>query len=356
LTVPEIDRGLLERVLEELPVGVVVADAASGRYSYANARARALLGESVVGTSVVQMAAEQASDGLGKALPPRQSPLARALFGGEQIEHELVELTVPGGEKLGLTVWAKPLRDGDGPPAAFAAIEDRSARDLRERVEREFITNAAHELRTPLAAIASAIEVLESGAKNLPAERDMFLKHIARQSDRLQRLTRALLLLARAEVHDEEPRLEIVQVKQLLADTASALTPAQGVSVEVDCDDDNAAALSNRDLLEQALLNIAANAARYTQTGKITLRCHVDGPVAVLTVEDTGPGISTAALGHVFERFYRAGSRESQGFGLGLSIARHAIEAIGGRVDVESTEGVGTRVSVRVPLARLVQP
>jgi two-component system phosphate regulon sensor histidine kinase PhoR len=183
----------------------------------------------------------------------------------------------------------------------------------------------------------------------------MFLKHISRQSDRLQRLTRALLLLARAEVHDEEPRLEIVPVKQLLADTASALTPAQGVVVEVECADEAAAALSNRDLLEQALLNIAANAARYTQQGSITLRCSLDEAAAVLTVADTGPGIDESALAHVFERFYRAGSRESQGFGLGLSIARHAIEAIGGRVEVESTVGVGTQVHVRVPLARLVQ-
>jgi signal transduction histidine kinase len=334
LTVPALERNLLARVLEELPVGVVVADAESGRSVYANALARDLFGDGVVGAEV------------------RDSPLARALYEGEHVDDHLVELDVPGGTPLRLTVWARPLAGG----AAFAVIEDRSARDLRKRVERDFITNAAHELRTPLAAIASAIEVLESGAKNLPAERDMFLKHIARQSDRLQRLTRALLLLARAEVHDEDPRLEIVPIKQLLIDTASALTPAQGVVVDVDCAEEDAAALSNRDLLEQALLNIAANAARYTQAGSITLRCRVEAATAILTVEDTGPGIDAADLPHVFERFYRAGSRESQGFGLGLSIARHAIEALGGAVDVESTTGVGTRVNVRVGAARMVQP
>jgi signal transduction histidine kinase len=353
LTVPALDGDLLARVLEELPVGVVVADAESGRFVYANAVARGLFGDGVVGVDVAELAAERAANARGVRFEPRRSPLARALYEGEHVDHELVALDdADGGAPIPLTVWARPLAGG----AAFAVIEDRSARDLRERVERDFITNAAHELRTPLAAIASAIEVLESGAKNLPAERDMFLKHIARQSDRLQRLTRALLLLARAEVQDEDPRLEIVPVKQLLIDTASALTPAQGVVVDVDCAEEDAAALSNRDLLEQALLNIAANAARYTQAGSITLRCRVEAATAILTVEDTGPGIDPADLPHVFERFYRAGSRESQGFGLGLSIARHAIEALGGQVEVESTTGVGTRVHVRVGAARMVHP
>jgi signal transduction histidine kinase len=339
-------------VLEELPVGVVVADAASGRFVYANAVARGLFGD-VVGADVGEFADERVADARGAPFGARRSPLARALYAGEHVDHELVALAgLADDAPVPLTVWARPVEGG----AAFAVIEDRSARDLRDRVERDFITNAAHELRTPLAAIASAIEVLESGAKNLPAERDMFLKHIARQSDRLQRLTRALLLLARAEVHDEDPRLEIVPIKQLLLDTASALTPAQGVVVDVDCAEDDAAALSNRDLLEQALLNIAANAARYTQTGSVTLRGRLEGTDAILTVEDTGPGIDAADLPHVFERFYRAGSRESQGFGLGLSIARHAIEALGGQVDVESTRGVGTRVNVRVGAARMVQP
>jgi two-component system phosphate regulon sensor histidine kinase PhoR len=346
---------LLGSLFEELPLGIVLADAASGRVTHANAYAREALGVDIVGNDVVEAAEAGVRDRSGNVFPLRQSPLGRALTRGEVVANEVVELHAPDGRTLVVTTNAKPLHDAAGAiVGAFVLFEDRAMRDLRQRVEREFITNAAHELRTPLAAIASAIEVLESGAKNLPAERDMFLQHIARQSDRLQRLARALLLLARAEVHDEEPRLEIVPVKQILDDAASALTPAERVDVSVDCHDD-IACLTNRDLLEQALLNVAANAARYTKAGSISLSCRAEGELAVIRVEDTGPGIAEPDLSHVFERFYRSGSRDSQGFGLGLSIARHAVEAFGGRVELESTEGKGTSVRILVPLARLVQ-
>jgi two-component system phosphate regulon sensor histidine kinase PhoR len=337
---------LLGSLFEELPLGIVLADAASGRVTHANAYARKALGVDVVGNDVVEAAEAGVRDRSGNVFPVGQSPLGRALTRGEVVANE---------RKLVVTTNAKPLRDDAGAIiGAFVLFEDRAMRDLRQRVEREFITNAAHELRTPLAAIASAIEVLESGAKNLPGERDMFLQHIARQSDRLQRLARALLLLARAEVHDEEPRLEIVPVRSILEETASALTPAERVEVRVDCDDD-IACLTNRDLLEQALLNVAANAARYTKAGSISLSCRAEGELAVIGVDDTGPGIGQDDLSHVFERFYRSGSRDSQGFGLGLSIARHAVEAFGGRIELESTEGTGTSVRILVPLARLVQ-
>jgi two-component system phosphate regulon sensor histidine kinase PhoR len=346
---------LFARLFEELPVGIVVADAATARVTHANAHARSVLGVDVVGNDVAEAADAGVRDRTGAPFPPRQTPLGRALFAGEAVASEVLELNAPGGRTITVTASAKPLRDAAGAlVGAFVVFEDRALRDRREGVEREFITNAAHELRTPLAAIASAIEVLESGAKNLPAERDMFLQHIARQSDRLQRLTRALLLLARAEVHDEEPRLEIVPVKQVLEDTAAALTAAEGVALRVQCEDD-IAALTNRDLLEQAILNVAANAARYTKQGSITLGCVVDGDAALVRIDDTGPGIPAAEIGHVFDRFYRAGSREAQGFGLGLSIARHAVEAMGGRVEIESVVGKGTSVRVHVPLARLVQ-
>jgi signal transduction histidine kinase len=160
-------------------------------------------------------------------------------------------------------------------------------------------------------------------------------------------------MIARADVQHEAPRVEIVAVRPLLTELAESLRPGTRVEVSVDCPED-LAALANRDLLEQAVLNITANAVRYTEHGSIALVCRAEKDAAVIEVRDTGRGIPQAESGRVFERFYRAGGRDAQGFGLGLSIARNAIEAIGGLIELESAEGVGTSVEIRLPLARLV--
>src|SRR5207253_9746703 len=140
---------------------------------------------------------------------------------------------------------------------------DVSEREQRQRVEREFIDNAAHELRTPLAAITSAIERLQAGAREVPEKRDRFLDHIQRESTRLNRLASSLLVLARAQTREEDPRLEEITLRELLEELVGGLELKQGVELVLDCPPD-LVARSNRDLLEHALLNLATNAARPT--------------------------------------------------------------------------------------------
>ena len=209
------------------------------------------------------------------------------------------------------------------------------------------MTNAAHELQSPLTAIVSAIEVLQAGAKDTPA-RDVFLGHIEEASARLARLARALLVLARAETGSEAPKTELVALEPLLADVASRLRPADGVTAEVACPQD-AAVVTNRALVEQAVLNVAENAAKYTAAGKIELAARVLDGQAEITVSDTGPGIAAGEQNRVFERFYRGEQSEDAGSGLGLAIVRAAVEALGGEVELESTVGEGTLVRIRLP-------
>jgi two-component system, OmpR family, phosphate regulon sensor histidine kinase PhoR len=350
----QVDAVLLEAVLDQLPIGVVVADT-SGRIARANQRARELLGGDLVDGLVEELAAERGVDSAGKPLGPSASPLGRALFAGELVTDEVVDVLPPDGVRRTISATTRRIHDADGRlVGAIAIVEDVSARGRQEQAEREFIANAAHELRTPLAAIASAIEVLQHGAKDLPTERDRFLAHIARESDRLQRLARALLILARADVHAEPPRLEIVPLRGLLTEIAGGLTVAPTVKLSVRCRRD-VAVLANRDLLEQALLNVAGNATRYTESGSIRLSCRARGDSAVISIRDSGQGMPRAEIDRVFERFFRSGSRDAQGFGLGLSIARQAIEAVGGQIRIESTEGKGTIVEVVLPLARMVR-
>jgi PAS domain S-box-containing protein len=235
---------------------------------------------------------------------------------------------------------------------AADAVKEELLRELAERtkVEREFVTNAAHELRTPVAAIASSVDVLQGGAKEDPAARDRFLAHIEEQCFRLKRLSHSLLVLARAQMSQEPPRLEPTDVGSLLRDIGDELTPAPGVELRVECEQP-VVARANRELLEQAVFNIAENAAKYADRGHITLSAAtVNGSVSV-AVSDTGPGMSRAEREHAFERFQRGNREAREGFGLGLAIAAQAVEALGGEIGIDTEVDAGTTVWIRLPAA-----
>lgn len=239
-----------------------------------------------------------------------------------------------------------------GAETAGLVVTDVSTRERRERVEREFVANAAHELRTPLTAITGAIEVLQAGAKDDATERDRFLGHIERECARLGRLSTALLLLARAQMGVEPPRLEVVPIRPVLELVASETRPASGVTVEVSCDA-HLAVLANPTLVEQALTNLASNAAKHTHDGAIWLRgVALDERWISLEVADTGPGIAPDAQPRATERFYRAGGAE--GFGLGLAIATESARAVGGRLELDSDPGRGTTARIVLPAGEVV--
>src|SRR5262249_16775493 len=220
----------------------------------------------------------------------------------------------------------------------------------RTRVEREFVTNAAHELRTPVAAIASAVDVLESGAKDRPADRDRFLAHVAEQCRRLQRLSHALLLLARAQMSQEPPRVEPIELASMLHGIATTLSTRPDVAVHVSCAP-GMAALANADLLEQALVNVASNAAKYVDEGDIELAARANGKRVWISIRDTGPGMAREERERALERFHRGSSESGDGFGLGLSIAAQAIDVLGGTLAIDSKLGAGTTVRFSLPRA-----
>jgi PAS domain S-box-containing protein len=239
-----------------------------------------------------------------------------------------------------------------GAETAGLVINDVSTRARRERAEREFVANAAHELRTPLTAISGAVEVLQAGAKDDPGERDRFLAHIERESARLGRLTSALLVLARAQMGVESPRLELVEIRPLLEQAAADMRAPRGVRVDVRCAR-GLAAFANRALVEQALGNLAGNAAKNTRHGTIVLRAKMgDSGWVTLEVADTGRGMRPEERAQASERFYRAGGEP--GFGLGLAIASEAARALGGRLELDSEAGRGTTARMLLPSAQVV--
>ena len=229
--------------------------------------------------------------------------------------------------------------------AARAAA--RAERAVRERREREFVANAAHEMRTPLTAIIGAVQALQAGAVGIPEERERFMSHLGREAARLARLSDSLLVLAQIDGTRPLPRAP-VSVLEVLEDVAADLAVAPGVEVVVEGDAE-LVVTTNQGLVERVVANVAENAAKHTTAGRVTLSARRDGDAAVVEVRDTGPGLDAATIERAFDRFYRAGERSADGFGLGLAIARQAAAAVGGSIALTSAPGSGT-------VARLVLP
>ena len=331
------DRDRFQRLLDRLQEGVVTVNARL-EVEFANGAARHMLGQTALQE--------------GEPLPDPWADvslrrLAAGLFvAGAPVSHARVSF----GEERTYTIVGLPASSRG--ESAVLVLTDVSERERRERAEREFVTNAAHELRTPLAAITGAVDVLQAGAKEVPEDRDRFLAHIERESARLGRLTQALLTLARSQTRETPPRLVAVELEPLLAEVAAGVSPPPGVEVLVRCPP-GLAALADRDLAEQALVNLAANAAKNTERGSITLQARPLGNRSVaIEVIDTGPGISVAEQERIFDRFYRGSARTADGFGLGLAIVQQAVRALGGRVDVDSAPGRGTTIRIILPAAR----
>ena len=338
-------------LLEQLPVAVVLAVAPSGRIVHANRAARRLLpGELTMAVSLERFPQAQHPD--GTMIEAHELPMARALSGGEVTEGERIRFRLPDSTWRTVEIRAGPILDEEGNVvAAVSTYVDVSLEERRELADREFVANAAHQLRNPLAAIRSAVEVLQAGAKDEVESRDRFLAHIERESARLTRLARALLLLARSQTMVESPRSEIVSLAPLLDELTSRVNPETGVSFEVRCRPE-LAAVANAELLEEALTCLVDNAARHGGGAPVLLHARRQGGSVAVEVRDTGPGIPAEVQQRIYERFYRSG--EGSGFGLGLAIATQAVEAMGARLDIESTSGTGTVARLTLPAARVL--
>ena len=234
--------------------------------------------------------------------------------------------------------------------AVLMVVRDRTEELKREQAEREFVSNAAHELRNPLAGISSAIEVLRGGAKDEPEARERFLSRLADDAERMTRLTQALLMLARVEAAGERTDAEVVDVGLAVDEAASAVERPDGVEVRTEVNED-LVATGDPVLLRQVLIGLVSNACKNTPApGAVTLRAsRGEGGSVTIEVEDTGTGIPPEEQGRVFERFYRGrGSMEGDGFGLGLSIAKRMVDVMGGEIGVRSQPGEGSTFWVRL--------
>jgi signal transduction histidine kinase len=255
--------------------------------------------------------------------------------------------------RIGDRAYAMTARSLPKERAVLVVARDRTDEMRRELAEADFISNAAHELRNPLAGISSAIEVLQEGAKDDPKALDHFLGRLAEDAERMNRLTRSLLTLARVEslgVGESED----VDVAAAVRDTVEAIATPRHIELTTEVEPE-LFAKADATLLRQVLIGLLTNAFKHTPLpGRVTVRGRRDGErELMLEVIDTGPGIPEAEIERVFERFYRRDeSRKQEGFGLGLAIAQRMVNVMGGEIGAHSVEGRGSTFWVRLPVAQ----
>jgi signal transduction histidine kinase len=319
------DRNKLAAIFDGLTDAVIVVDY-EGPVRFSNSSAARLLGKGGEPPEVVQPQLRRAAE-VGFAAHP-------AL-------------------RIGDRAYAMTARALPDERAVLAVLRDRTDELRRELAEADFISNAAHELRNPLAGISGAIEVLQSGAKNNPLDRDHFLNRLADDAERMKALTASLLTLARVESRGA-PENEVVDVAIAVRDVVAAVEPPPRIDLVVDVEQD-LAATGDPTLLRQVMIGLLTNAFKNTPPpGTVTLRGRHQGiGEVVLEVIDTGTGIPGPEIERVFERFYRRSeSRRQEGFGLGLAIARRMVDVMGGTIGAESVLGEGSTFWVRLPLAQ----
>ena len=226
---------------------------------------------------------------------------------------------------------------------------DVTEQAFAERNRREFTANVSHELKTPLQSIMGSAELIENG---LVKQEDMprFVGHIRTEAARLVTLIEDIIRLSQLDEGGELP-FEPVDLKKLAEEASASLASAAAekqVTIRVHGDDRQITTV--RRLASEIIYNLCDNAVKYNREGG-SVDVTIDGTAhgAVVTVQDTGIGIPPEHQSRVFERFYRVDkshSRQSGGTGLGLSIVKHAVQYLGGRIELESQPGKGTTMRV----------
>jgi len=245
---------------------------------------------------------------------------------------------------------------------AIVVIFDITEFKRLEKIKADFVANVSHELRTPLTAIKGYIETLESEAYENADERNHFLNIIKRHTDRLINIVSDLLVLSEIErkeaLWEEESKavIEEINFKQIVSSSLEAIKSKieeKNLRVCLDIKEGLPPYRGDGFLLEQMFINLIDNAAKYTpEDGTIGVGISKSDSQFIIEVSDTGIGIPKEHLPRIFERFYRVDrtrSRKIGGTGLGLSIVKHIVIMHGGRIEVQSEVGKGSRFIISLP-------
>ncbi|TML61250.1 MAG: PAS domain-containing protein [Actinobacteria bacterium] len=235
------------------------------------------------------------------------------------------------------------------------AFRDLTSERRLEEEKTHLVATISHELRTPMAAVYGAAETLIHRDDLPPELRRELLAMIAAQATRLTVIVESVLLTSRLDRGDVEVEREPVDVTKVARATVEAMRSRlpSAVSLELEAGQDAVNAAGDADRIQQVLVNLLDNAIKYGGGSRVTVRVDRTDGVVRLSVQDSGPGLSSAEQARIFDKFYRAGPQLTRagGTGLGLYISRELVRRMGGRLDVHSKLGAGATFVLELPRA-----
>ena len=266
-----------------------------------------------------------------------------------EVELEVVTRT---GPTRWITVLSNSVREREE-KGWVVLIRDVSAEHAVEAAKSDFLSTISHELRTPLTTIKGALQVLARGRANIPEQlADQMVDVTTRGAERLERLVMNLLAVSQLESGTMAVFPDKVDLTPIVRDRIKALLQDHPQTI-LDVPDEPVVVRADRERMSHVVEHLVENAAKFGGQGEIKIEVGHEGGYAHLSVSDNGPGIAPENHERIFERFVRLGdvlTRETQGAGIGLFIAQRSVEAMGGRIWVDSKLGEGATFHVSIPM------
>jgi two-component system, OmpR family, phosphate regulon sensor histidine kinase PhoR len=229
-----------------------------------------------------------------------------------------------------------------------------------EQIRMDFVANVTHEIKTPLTAIIGYLETIKDGAINNIEETKKFIDIILKQAQRLNRLVEDLLTISNIEMKETKLDFQVVSLNTSIDNVISlveAKARLKNIVIRNDVRENIAPIKADRDKITQIFVNVLDNAVKFTpEQGEVVITADERETYLVISVTDTGIGVPSDDIKRLGERFYRVDksrSRDLGGTGLGLSIVKHLMIAHGGKMEIESQLGRGTKVSLFFPMVKV---
>lgn len=360
--------GQADIVINSIADGVVSIDA-QGTIQLINPAAQNLLGWPA--SDAKGLHHESVFKLLGKrdqALTPDQNPLEEVKITKQPLVNNDLALVSKDDKKMLVSLVVSPVLQDNQVAAVIVVFRDITAEKAREREQAEFVSTASHEMRTPVAAIEGYLALVANPkTANIDDKARMYLGKAQESVQHLGHLFKDLLTVSRAEDGRLEEHPQVTDIVGFVGSIAESLQPKAAEKdlelkfkprVNTQTGDARSKltpiyyANTDRDHLREVTANLIENAIKYTKQGKVTVDVTGDEKHIKISVEDTGIGVAEEDIPHLFQKFYRvdnSDTREVGGTGLGLSIARKLVEAMHGKLWVESVVGKGSIFYISLP-------
>jgi signal transduction histidine kinase len=246
---------------------------------------------------------------------------------------------------------------------SFNEMADTIVKNLDEiktmdNLRRDLVANVSHDLRTPLATIQGYLETILIKKDSLSEmEKENYLKTILNSTERLKTLVSELFELSKLEARETKPKLEPFSIGEIVQDIKQknkVIAEKKGIDLNVDFPYNLPLVYADIGMMEKVIQNLLENAIKFTsENGSVTIKLEPQGHMILVKVQDSGEGISSDALPHIFDRYQRnerSGQLENKGLGLGLAIVKRILEVHEIEISVESTKGKGTSFSFQIPV------